>query len=758
MSYNVNLVPNIAPQGTVMQYTGATDPSGWVICDGQARSNTSGFYNNILTSQLVNVPNANTTVLTSPLNTTGKLLQGIGITRVAINGSGNRIMATYKAISTDNNSYAVVISNDYGITWQFIRYGGSPWYGLNISNDNSVIGLLNQYTVGTNVFFSSTYGTSYFSPATLPNNYYSIPNVGNALVMSGDGKYAMTIYNSTIYISANYGSYFSTLSASNNITGSIGSGPLAISNAISSSGYYVMMVGNGGAVLFISTNSGNWWTNNAPVGSQTWNNVALSATGQYMLAGSNTPGYLYLSSTTGSNWITLNSSTYGSIPTSTKSWKGTAISYNGNYMIATNGNDTSLYISSNYGAWWTTVEGFGSFYQISYSANSNSAIATNGTNAYLSTNNGYSWAILGSSSSKTNYIRITYPIYEGASIPQNLFSLSNSGNIMLSSVHSSLSGLWLSTNSGNSWSNNSTGSIGTTYGANFVAVTNSGTLMYAIANNCIHVSTNMGSYWSIIPNSPQGPGATYNGLCCSGDGTKILASQYGNAGYCSFSTDSGNTWKSLVGTGPQNNPSGLGAAGLPNGNSVTQGAAISNSGSIFLITCNNTGVIISTNYGTYWRTISGSASYAGSNQAYFAAADNGIVIISGSGSGSLYISTNYGISAFKTVGPNVGTCGGVSISGTGTNIAVTGSSNTSVSTDFGTSWSVLTNTNSNTYTAGSGINISNDGNTIIARVNNQLYVSNQAFSPSTYYSTFTPMNIASTTTTDGTTLKYIMKY
>jgi hypothetical protein len=49
MSYNINLVPNIAPIGTVMQYIGATDPNGWTICDGQARSNASGIYNNLIT-------------------------------------------------------------------------------------------------------------------------------------------------------------------------------------------------------------------------------------------------------------------------------------------------------------------------------------------------------------------------------------------------------------------------------------------------------------------------------------------------------------------------------------------------------------------------------------------------------------------------------------------------------------------------------------------------------------------------------------
>jgi hypothetical protein len=56
MSYNVNLVPNIAAVGTVRQYAfpplGATDPNGWVICDGNLRSNETGTYNNLISRGL----------------------------------------------------------------------------------------------------------------------------------------------------------------------------------------------------------------------------------------------------------------------------------------------------------------------------------------------------------------------------------------------------------------------------------------------------------------------------------------------------------------------------------------------------------------------------------------------------------------------------------------------------------------------------------------------------------------------------------
>ena len=36
------------PPGSIMMYMGATDPDGWVICDGVQRTNTNGMYNNLV--------------------------------------------------------------------------------------------------------------------------------------------------------------------------------------------------------------------------------------------------------------------------------------------------------------------------------------------------------------------------------------------------------------------------------------------------------------------------------------------------------------------------------------------------------------------------------------------------------------------------------------------------------------------------------------------------------------------------------------
>ena len=52
MSYTINGTNANYPTGTFLPYGGTIDPSGWVICDGVARSNSDGRYNNLLTMSI----------------------------------------------------------------------------------------------------------------------------------------------------------------------------------------------------------------------------------------------------------------------------------------------------------------------------------------------------------------------------------------------------------------------------------------------------------------------------------------------------------------------------------------------------------------------------------------------------------------------------------------------------------------------------------------------------------------------------------
>jgi photosystem II stability/assembly factor-like uncharacterized protein len=168
------------------------------------------------------------------------------------------------------------------------------------------------------------------------------------------------------------------------------------------------------------------------------------------------------------------------------------------------------------------------------------------------------------------------------------------------------------------------------------------------------------------------------------------------------------------------------------------------------------GLYLSVNSGATWvkQSVSGGTQHFGG----IAVSNDGLKLLGADGqSGNLSVSTNSG-----TTWINVSPAGNVSyygaaMSGDGTIMMATANNTIWMSTNTGKNWLNLAN-----YTIVPAVNaiyLSNDGTKLFASANNgQLFVSNQSFSSSTYFSSFTPMNIDNTTTIDGTTLKYIMKY
>ena len=62
------------PPCSIMAFLGNTDPDGWVICDGELRSNSDGRYNNLIENGIGTVLNDNYT----PPNYKGAFLRGAG--------------------------------------------------------------------------------------------------------------------------------------------------------------------------------------------------------------------------------------------------------------------------------------------------------------------------------------------------------------------------------------------------------------------------------------------------------------------------------------------------------------------------------------------------------------------------------------------------------------------------------------------------------------------------------------------------------
>jgi len=77
MSYNVNGIVNNTPTGSILAYFGNTDPPGWVICDGAARTNNSDSKYTGLAALSIGTGGTGTSNYTPP-DLRGSFLRGTG--------------------------------------------------------------------------------------------------------------------------------------------------------------------------------------------------------------------------------------------------------------------------------------------------------------------------------------------------------------------------------------------------------------------------------------------------------------------------------------------------------------------------------------------------------------------------------------------------------------------------------------------------------------------------------------------------------
>lgn len=112
--YFANKHSAIPPVGSIMQYYGTSDPSGWIICDGLARTTTDDRYA-LLSIHLntVNGVTTNTSNRVVPPNLKSRFLYGSSDGSVGLRGG-----STTKTISTDN-----LPSHDHSITDQQHTHG-----------------------------------------------------------------------------------------------------------------------------------------------------------------------------------------------------------------------------------------------------------------------------------------------------------------------------------------------------------------------------------------------------------------------------------------------------------------------------------------------------------------------------------------------------------------------------------------------------------------------------------------------------------
>ncbi|MGA2281611.1 MAG: hypothetical protein ABSG80_15060 [Verrucomicrobiota bacterium] len=210
----------------------------------------------------------------------------------------------------------------------------------------------------------------------------SAPNTGGgweAIAMSADGKKAVAVSSTAPpVVSADSGVTWTT-----NVV-------YHWFNRIASSAdgtKWIAVFYSGPGYIYVSTDSGNTWTQTSSMNSSSWDAVASSADGNKLFAAIYN-GSIYTNS--GTIW------TASSAPS--KAWTWLASSADGTKVAATADND-KIYSSTDSGMTWTaTGSSNDSWSSIASSADGTRLVASSGSGVYVSTNSGGSWTLVNTNS------------------------------------------------------------------------------------------------------------------------------------------------------------------------------------------------------------------------------------------------------------------------------------------------------------------------------------------------------------------------
>jgi hypothetical protein len=252
---------------------------------------------------------------------------------------------------------------------------------------------------------------------------------------------------------------------------------------------------------------------------------------------------------------------------------------------------------------------------------------------------------------------------------------------------SSDDGVWLSVNSGASWSlSESSKQIAG------VAISASGTTIIGVATNSgfIYISTNAGSTWITSPTSPQ---QNWSSVALSASGNNQVA---GVAGGLIYTNITGGTW-----TAPANQPASGNWASI----------ASSASGTTLVAADNAVGLYTSVNGGSTWTEQFASKS----NWVSVACSADGTKMAAAVNGGGIYTSTNSGVNWVQQTGAPKTSWSAVACSSDGSKLVA--SVNGGVIYTSG-NWGVTWQTNSVPVNSWSCVASSSSGTTLAAGIDN----------------------------------------
>jgi len=149
------------PVGSIMEYLGATDPDGWIICNGTARTNNQDGRYNALNSLAIGTGGSGISNYTPP-DLRGKFLIGASSTYPLSSTSGN---ATVTLIEANLPSHSHSMDHQHYVNFNGNTAAYPNWYTNNASFGN-----------GAYVYTNNAQGIPTSYPLVLNGSSYGYPN------------------------------------------------------------------------------------------------------------------------------------------------------------------------------------------------------------------------------------------------------------------------------------------------------------------------------------------------------------------------------------------------------------------------------------------------------------------------------------------------------------------------------------------------------------------------------------------------------
>ena len=170
MSFTLNTDNAFLPSGSLIEYFGTDDPSGWVICDGEERDNSTGLYNILISLGIGSSTTTSTTTTYTPPNLKNRMLYGSsnGVTQIpggssTVALSDSNLPSHTHTIDISDNGHSHNVATTSIQQSSYLQTGinqvWGPWAGANypivLTAQNNTTGIIaSAGTTGSGSSFS----------------------------------------------------------------------------------------------------------------------------------------------------------------------------------------------------------------------------------------------------------------------------------------------------------------------------------------------------------------------------------------------------------------------------------------------------------------------------------------------------------------------------------------------------------------------------------------------------------------------------